>query len=368
MKSEAGGERKGGRLERLFRVSMLLIPVGVLGNLALSWFATDHQVLATLHHLPKRYLLAAVALGLAPWVTNALRIRIWAGFIGRPMSMRDAFRITIGSELASSVLPTSTGSEVLRWGMMVQKGITTGQAASIMTLGYVEDAVFFLVAIPTAVVVARAWELPVLRDVAGRIRGNALVVAVALIAALLILRLLLRLALRGRFGLRLRSSSRRRVAKLRRRMRKTGRDFRGVFLMVRERGKLRFALTLGITAVQWSCRYSVVTALAYFLGAPVDPVLFFLLQWVIFTVMLFVPTPGAAGGAEAAFLLVYSALLPARILGIATAGWRFLTFYLQLSLGSLVFGSLNFAERRARSRGDAHGTPHASTREGRSGR
>ena len=44
--------------------------------------------------------------------------------------------------------------------------------------------------------------------------------------------------------------------------------------------------------------------------------LFFLLQWVIFTVMVFVPTPGASGGAEAAFLLVYSALLPVRIIGI----------------------------------------------------
>ena len=48
-------------------------------------------------------------------------------------------------------------------------------------------------------------------------------------------------------------------------------DFRDVYRLVVERGKSRFLLTMGITAVQWSCRYSVVSALAAFLGADVDP-------------------------------------------------------------------------------------------------
>jgi uncharacterized membrane protein YbhN (UPF0104 family) len=118
--------------------------------------------------------------------------------------------------------------------------------------------------------------------------------------------------------------------------------------MVVARGKGRFALTWLLTALQWSCRYSVVTALAYFLApqARVDPVLFFLLQWAVFTALNFVPTPGASGGAEAAFVLVYSALLPARVIGIATAGWRMLTFYFQLALGSVLFTALNVAEAR----------------------
>jgi glycosyltransferase 2 family protein len=75
-------------------------------------------------------------------------------------------------------------------------------------------------------------------------------------------------------------------------------------------------------------------------------VLFFFLQWVVFTALNFVPTPGASGGAEAAFVLVYSALLPASVIGIATAGWRFLTFYVQLALGSVIFTWLNLADAR----------------------
>lgn len=335
-----------GLLDRVFRAALLFIPFGVLGNLALSWFATDHRVLADLGQLPRGYLALAVALGLAPWITNALRIWIWARFISHRLTFRDAFRITIGAELASSVFPTSSGGEVFRWGMMLQKGITPGQAASIVTLGYLEDAVFFTTAIPAAVVLSRAWELPVLRMVASQIRSNALVAGAAIVLVVLAVWLLLRMLLRGHLGQRPRRWTLRRAAGFRKRFRKTGRDFRGVLSLVRQRGKSRFALTLLITAVQWTCRYSVVTALAAFLGAEVDPVLFFLLQWIIFTVMLFVPTPGASGGAEAAFLLVYSALLPHRILGIATAGWRFLTFYLQLSLGAVIFATMNFREGR----------------------
>ena len=81
-----------------------------------------------------------------------------------------------------------------------------------------------------------------------------------------------------------------------------------------------------------------------FLGAPVQPVLFWLLQWVVFTVASFIPTPGAAGGAEAAFFLVYSPFVPSEVLGLATAGWRFLTFYLLLGLASILY--LLIGERR----------------------
>lgn len=350
-----GGAPRRGRLDRVFRWSMLLVPFGVLGNLALTWYGTDRGVLASLDELPRKYLAVAVVLALVPWATNALRIYIWDRLISRKLTFREALRITIGAELASSVFPTSSGGEVMRWGMLVQRGITPGQAASIVSLGYLEDAVFFALALPTAVVLSRAWEIPVLQEVAGELRTNALGVVVAVVAVLLVLRMLLDLALVGRFGIRVRRRGLRAAARTRKRLRKTGRDFRAAFRVVRERGKARFAFALAVTAVQWSCRYSVVTAIAFFLRVPVDPVLFFLLQWIIFTVMMFVPTPGASGGAEAAFLLIYSALLPPRVLGVATAGWRFLTFYLQLALGSALFAAMNAADTRARRRAGAAG-------------
>nr|MBA2670624.1 flippase-like domain-containing protein [Gemmatimonadota bacterium] len=105
-------------------------------------------------------------------------------------------------------------------------------------------------------------------------------------------------------------------------------------------------LSFLLTAIQWSCRYSVISALIAFLGAPVQPVLFWVLQWVVFSIMAMIPTPGAAGGAEAAFFFIYSAFLPERVIGLATAGWRFLTFYLLLGLAAILFFLLNTRQRR----------------------
>jgi uncharacterized protein (TIRG00374 family) len=248
------------------------------------------------------------------------------------------------------VFPTSSGGEVFRWGMMVQKGISQGHAASIVTLGYIEDMAFFAIAVPISVFVSRAWELPVLASMGAKLQGQALVVIGVGIASVILIRLLFAAVLRGTLGKRPRKQGLRVVARLKRKFRRTWHDFRSVHQLVIRRGKSRFLLTFLITAVQWTCRYSVVTALAYFLGARVDPVLFFLLQWIIFTAMMFIPTPGASGGAEAAFYLVYEALLPAGLIGVATAGWRMLTFYVQLALGSIIFLVFNIADARTRLR------------------
>jgi uncharacterized protein (TIRG00374 family) len=348
--AENPGLSKG--LDRVLRMALFLVPFGVLGNLALSWFATDHQKLREMMERGPdlRYLWLAILLALFPWVTNTLRLLVWARFIGHRVSFRDMFRVTLGAELSSSVFPTSSGGEVFRWGMMVQKGIPQGHAASIVTLGYIEDMAFFATAIPLSIVLSRAWELPVLASMGGRMQGQALVVIGAGIASVVVLRLLFSLALRGTLGRAPRKRGLRLAARLKRKFRRTWHDFKSVHQLVIRRGKSRFLLTFVITAVQWTCRYSVVTALAYFLGARVDPVLFFLLQWVIFTAMMFIPTPGASGGAEAAFYLVYEALLPAGLIGIATAGWRLLTFYFQLALGSIIFLVFNIADARTRVR------------------
>jgi glycosyltransferase 2 family protein len=336
--------------DRVLRTALFLVPFGVLGNLALSWFATDHDALRALGRLDLRYLWLALLLAFLPWLTNALRLLIWARFIGYRVSLRDMLRVTLGSELSSSVIPTSTGGEVFRWGMLVQKGIPQGKAASIVTLGYIEDLVFFGIAIPSAIVWSRAWELPVLRTLGDQMQGRAILVAFVVAGILFALRFLFRAALIGRLGERSRRRGLRFAGRMKRRFRRTWHDFRTVHRLVVRRGKSRFALTLGITAVQWGARYSVATAIAYLLGAQVDPVLFFLLQWVVFTAMMFIPTPGASGGAEAAFFLVYQALLPTGLIGIATALWRLLTFYVQLAVGSIVFLAFNIADARTRAR------------------
>ncbi|HEX6746040.1 MAG TPA: lysylphosphatidylglycerol synthase transmembrane domain-containing protein [Longimicrobium sp.] len=334
--------------DRLFRSALVLVPLGVVANLWWTWYATDHSVFARLGTLPRQYLLLALALALFPWITNATRMWLWGRFMGVPLTWRDNLGVTLGGELASSVVPTSSGTEVMRWGIFVQKGVPQARAISIVTIGWLQDSLFFALAIPAAIVISRAWELPILRAIGRDARGKVALIALTAAAILFALWLLWKAVLIGSLGEAPRRRGLKWTARMRRRTGRTLAEVREVREMVVRRGKALFVLTWLITGIQWCCRYSVVTAMAYFLApqAHVDPVLFFLLQWVVFTALNFVPTPGASGGAEAAFVLVYSALLPAAVIGIATAGWRFLTFYLQLGLGSVIFTGMNVADAR----------------------
>lgn len=338
------------RLDRIFRTTMLIIPIGVLGNIAFSLLTTERRLLSALASFPRGYLALAVGLALLPWLTNSLRLLIWGRFLGQRLSFRDAFQMTLAVDLGSAVSPTMVGGNFFKWGMLVQRGMSPGAAVSLTTFPMIEDGVFFAIAIPIAIVYSAAWDLPIFQRLAERFEANVGPAVLMAGAIALLTWLVVRAALVGGLGSRTRQRSVRLIARVRRKTRRTWRDARDVYHLIITRGKSRFLLSFGLTAIQWGARYSVVSALIAFLGVPVQPVLFWMLQWVVFTLMTFIPTPGAAGGAEAAFFFIYSAFVPQRVIGLATAGWRFLTFYLLLALASIIFfllGPPNSGARRS---------------------
>jgi glycosyltransferase 2 family protein len=321
----------------------------VLGNLAYTLLATDRALLSTIGQLPRGYLVAALALTLTPWITGSLRLMVWSRFLGYRLSFRELLRMTLVVDLGAAVSPTAIGGEAFRWGMLVRRGVKPGEAATLALLPKVEDAVFFFVfALPFAIAWSRPWELPAIAASTQLLSSNALtVVGLATVLALSAW-LILRSTLLGHGGARLQRVGVRRWGRSRRRLRRTWQEARRGIGMIARRGKSRFALTLVLTALHWIGRYSVVMALALFLGVPFDPVLFWLLQWLVFTIMTFMPTPGAAGGAEVAFTAVYATLLPAGVIGLMTAAWRLFTFYVPVALAAVAFSLLSRGRERAR--------------------
>lgn len=332
---------KRARWSRVVRIVAIVVPLGILGNLAFTLFGTDREVLAALGEFPRHYLLLAVGLAFVPWVTHTLRLTLWTRFLGHRLRLRDGFTIVVGTTLGGAASPTVLGGGVFKWGMLVQKGVSPGEAASLTTLATVEDAVFFLIALPVAFVVSEAWSLPIVRGIGEQVTEN-LPVAAGLLAIVLLL---------SWFSLRVIACDDRRIVeerretdgflrRFRRRLRNALRDALDTYRLIMRRGRWLFLVTLVLTAIQWTAHYGILSALVAFLGLPVDFVLFFLLQWIVFALMTTIPTPGATGGAEAAFYFIFGALLPSAVIGIATAGWRFLTFYVQISVAAVLFPML----------------------------
>lgn len=90
---------------------------------------------------------------------------------------------------------------------------------------------------------------------------------------------------------------------------------------------------LAITA-QWLTRFGILLAVVRMMGLEADLTKLLLLQWMVFVAMLVTPVPGATGGAETAFLLVFSDSLPDGMAGMAMTAWRILAYYFILVVGA----------------------------------
>jgi len=318
------------KLKRNWRVALIILIIGFAANLTFSLLTTERSTLSSIKSFEPAILLLAILFIIIPWITNTLRVLVWTRFLRHSFSFFQIFKIILSSDIGAAVTPTAVGGGYVKAGMLMQKGFSAGAAASLMTLGSFEDAIFFLIAIPSAAIYTSCWKLNVFQNLKHgvHIGNNWLVIISALI-----------LLAGFPVFIHLTRKSKRPFSMITRIIQHLGRawqDFIQVYAMIGSSGKSRFLLTMPLTAIQWFCRYSILSILLYSLNIPADPVLIFLLQWITFTLMTFIPTPGAIAGAEASFYFIYSLLIPNNLIGLITAGWRFLTFYLNVFLGLMI--------------------------------
>jgi len=66
------------------------------------------------------------------------------------------------------------------------------------------------------------------------------------------------------------------------------------------------------------------------MGVDFKPFQMYLQQWIVYITMMFIPTPGATGGAEASFYLIFDGEIPKKLLTLIVSIWRFFTYYFML--------------------------------------
>ncbi|HUI68273.1 MAG TPA: lysylphosphatidylglycerol synthase transmembrane domain-containing protein [Nitrospirota bacterium] len=330
------------RMHQLFRKLFFLIPIGIIGNVLFYLMTADRQVLASVLNFSPIFFAIAMLLSIVPWFTGSLRLLMWSRFLGNSIEFPAVFKVVIGSELGAAVSPPLIGGSAVKIGMLMRQGFTGGTALSLSVLENIEDTFFFLVMVPLALTITSSWDLPQVGTVLAGLRNPALWTLLAGICV----------CLGATFLLMKRKSSDAKpqltgLAALKGKLEDTYSNFTATYHRIAREGKSIFVVTMALTSLQWFCRYSIISLLLASMGIPVRPILFMVLQVFVFALMTLVPTPGAAGGAEVMFSLVYRSFLPAGTIGLVTAGWRFLTFYFLLILAaalSILFGMQPRAE------------------------
>ena len=314
-------------IKKIVRRLLWLLPVSVAVSIAFVLIFTDSSDLLKVRSFAPGFFLLAALFRLVPWFTKTLRLLNWMKFLDHKFSYWEGFRISMMSELGAAISPTALGGEPVKTAMLYERGVSFGESVSLTTIASVEDLTFYLVGLPPAILISGIWKAPRLRTFLKRSILDSQ--HFLLVTGLVVLGILVVLFILWKVGV---------FSSWRKKLRKFWRDFKPLYHSMVKRGKLRFALNIFLAGLQWSARYSVVTALVLSLGYSVEPVRFSIMQLVVFSLMTVVPTPGASGGAEGMFLILFGTLLPHRIIGTVLIGWRFIDYYFLSILALIVLG------------------------------
>lgn len=321
---------------RLLRIISIIIPLAIAGNIIYVIIAGEPEILRVLSDFKLNYLILAIIMVLIPLATHSLRMLLWARTFKNELQPVQAFKTAVAAEIGNGAMPTMVGGSYAKLLFLIGYGFSPGQATMVTVLGTIEDIAFFAFALPIVIYFSKAWDNPFVIKAVDNLLAHWPIVMGAIIALIIATLLLKRLRL-GQ--IQKTPDNRRPVNNIRGRLRQRVKNFREdlSFAMnyALKQGKSTLVICTLIGGIGWSSRYAAINALLLGLGFKVDPLLYALLHWVVFSTMTLIPTPGAVGGAEVSFALVFSGIIPAGAIPLMTGVWRFLTFYMTIAAGAI---------------------------------
>jgi len=323
-------------IRRVLKLVIILMPLALAGNIAYVVLTSNPDLFRDLNNFHIEFFALAVMLALLPWFGQSVGIIIWSKVFRVNIRSTEALSAVLASDIGAAITPTALGGSYAKLAFLIDYGFNPPQATLVTFLGGLADALFFAVALPIAILWTRTWENPAIVRIWREFISHWPVVVIIVIVLIVFL-----------FVLKLHRIKRAESVPIDGEYNLVSRVYRGIgnfkdeiiiaARFVLHRGKKAFLACVLFSGIGWCGRYGAISALVAGLGYAADPVLYFLLQWLVFTTMTMVPTPGAIGGAEVSFAVIYNGLIPPHAIPIATTAWRFVTFYLTVGLASVIF-------------------------------
>ena len=320
---------------KLLKIVSILIPLAIAGNVIYAIIASEPGILEMLGNFKPGYLLLAMGMVLVPLVTHSLRMWLWARTFKQELKPSQAFKTSIAAEIGSAATPTIVGGGYIKLLFLIGYGFSPARATLITALGTIEDITFFALTLPPVIYFSHAWNNPYVINAVKNFVAHWPIVAVAIIT-LLIIAVILKKFNSGNNQRPGEATVRQSLwSKVIGRLKNFQNDLGIASKYVVKRGKGTLAVCTILGGIGWTSRYAAINALILGLGLPVDPLLYTLLHWVVFSTMTLIPTPGAIGGAEVSFAIIFSGIIPPSAIPVMTGVWRFVTFYMAIAGGAI---------------------------------
>ena len=284
--------------------------------------------------------LALVPLAVAlAWACNGARTWLLAPVVAKRIRFRDALGVTLSVEFALAATPGGMGGPPVRVALSRRLGIPAEASLAIIAADVAADVMFFALLWPFAAVATTAllvrsglgarleegWEAA---HPAAWLAGGA---ALAVLAGIVAWSVWRRRKPGGRLE-RAAGAARRTAAQV---------------TLFWRRGKRRFAASVAVAAVQWTCRYGVLPLIFFAFGVEVPVLPLMLLQGCLFFISLLVVMPGGGGSVELLSGAVLPLFAPVALVGPAVLLWRVATYHLYVLAGGATLWLLSRGKQGA---------------------
>ncbi len=317
--------------DKILNRLLIVVAVGVAGHAIYMFTTNDFNEIKNMLAFDPFWLMIAYACMWLIWVSHGLEIFTWSKLFQRKLGFHDAFKIAMATDLGVAATPTFIGGGPIKVSMLVKKKFTFDEAATVLAMNPISDVIFHLIFIPLSIIIARKhYDASWLMDYLDR--GSILRTGLIIISILVLI-----IVLRKFYSRKLKQNDvekpkltwQERVNVF---FRKVGSNF----IFIAKKGKGHYVIAFFFNGMKWIMRYLALMAIMMALDINVDYWAIFFFQWIIYISMMFIPTPGAAVGAEASFIFVFKSVIPAgSVINAAMFGWRMLTYYVMLISASV---------------------------------
>jgi hypothetical protein len=291
----------------------------------------------SLQHLQIRYIFLALGLCGLMLYFDVLRLQILARALGRKLSFTYSLKTVLAYNFLSAITPALTGGEPLMVYMLNERGLGVGKGTSIVVIRGLLMIMFIAIGGPLIIYYHR--------ELLPNIWFKRMFECIAIFLVILISFILYAIfsPLRAEHVVEKVLHFLDKFKFLRKR---TPEFIRRIDNWIEE---LNLSMKLFFKRRKWSlflatlCTIAFICAnygLAYVilkgLNQHISLVKVFMLQFVLYFLLYFSPTPGGSGVAEGGFYVLFSPLIPQHLLGVLIILWRFFTTYLGVILGGAV--------------------------------
>lgn len=324
---------------KILRRLIIVIVAGVLAHIIFVVSTTEKDALKAIYNFKTIHIALILFLINVSWSMYALRIMLWSAFLTEKLSFPEAFRVVITSEIASAISPTSVGGAPVKAGLLLQKKFQPGNVGFILTYGVIEDIFFYITGVLLAFIFSAGLMMSAGKQLLLKMELFALEISLLVIIVSL-LALLYKTGIFPSFEFLKRyipdsiiTMKERLITNLLHGLD----DMKKNYALAASNGKRFMLVSFMLLLSQWMARFTILLILLQTFNVEVPSLQVYVSQWIVQVMMLFIPTPGASGGAEASFLLVFDPHVPDQLSYIMVSAWRLFTYYLILITAAATF-------------------------------